>query len=221
LVITKNLGDKEYIEKYAELVKSELNLKEITFSTDETKFVQLTMKPNLRTLGKRLGKGLKDLVQHLEKASADPAQVVDLLDELDSRGEVEIMGNKFGADDFLIERGPKDDRLIATEKGVTVLLDTTLTDELVLEGLAREVVNRVQKLRKDSGFMVSDRILVEVAAQGKLVEAIELNQSYIAGEVLAKELNLVSESKAFKTAKYVENFEIDEYSCAIGVAVTT
>src|SRR5262249_25303691 len=150
--ITRQASDRQAVERGAHILKGELNIKDIQFSTDEAAYVRLSVKPNLKSLGPRLGKQLNDMRQHLEKLSTDGAAVAALLQELETKGSVTVMGHSLTEADFLIDRGPKDERLIATERGVTVLLDTRLTDELIQEGLAREFVNRVQKLRKDSGL---------------------------------------------------------------------
>ena len=219
LVITRNGDDKGSIEKYAELIKSELNIKELDFSTDEAKYVRLSIKPNLRTLGKRLGKDLKSLIDHLNSMSERLEEVGKMLLSLEENGHVELLGHKLETDDFLIERGPKDDRLIATENGVTVLLDTSLTESLILEGLARELVNRIQKLRKESKFKVSDRISVEIVADAKLVAAISHNLQYVEGEVLARNFFFRETREAMQESNFVESFMIDDLPCLIGLRV--
>ena len=221
LVITRNGEDKISIEKYADLIKSELNIKELDFSTDEAKYVRLSIKPNLRTLGKRLGKDLKSLVDFLSVLSGQHDEVAKLLTGLELNGSVSLLGHTLAAEDFFIERGPKDDRLIATENGVTVLLDTSLTEELVLEGLARELVNRIQKMRKESKFKVSDRISVEIAGDMRLIEAVKQNREYVEGEVLARDFLVRSAREAMTQSDFIESFAIDEFQCLIGVRVMT
>ena len=125
---------------------------------------------------------------HLEALSARPDDVARLLAQLEEQGQVTVIGHVLTEGDFLISRAPKDERLIATEKGVTILLDTKLTEALIGEGLAREVINRVQRLRKDSGLQVSDRIVLEVAADTKLIGAVEAHRDYISRETLATKL---------------------------------
>ena len=217
LVITRNSEDQLSIEKYAALIKSELNIKDIDFSTDEDRFVKLSVKPNLRTLGKRLGKDLKSLVDHLNGLSCTHGDVAKLLAVLEQQNSAVVLGHTLTIDDFLIERGPKDGRLIATENGVTVLLDTTLTEALLLEGLAREIVNRIQKMRKDCKFKVSDRIFVEIAGDERLLTAVQNNVGYLTGEVLARDLFLRQSRQEIGRSEFIESFEIDEYRCVIGV----
>ncbi|MEY4632234.1 MAG: hypothetical protein RIQ81_2354 [Pseudomonadota bacterium] len=184
-VITRNEGDHGIIEAGAATIRQELNIKAIDFSTDEARFVRLGVKPNLRTLGKRLGGQLNTVRVALEKITASHDDVAALLRDLETSGSVTVAGFSLSEEDFLIERGPKDDRLIATEKGVTVLLDTRLSEELLREGLARELINRIQRMRKESGLNVSDRIKVRYAASGRAVDALRDFHAYIADETLA------------------------------------
>ncbi len=188
LVITRKASDREAIEGGAQLLKSELNIKEVAFTTDEASLVNLSVKPNLKSLGPRIGKQLNEMRNHLEALSARPDDVARLLAQLEEQGQVTVIGHVLTESDFLISRAPKDERLIATEKGVTILLDTKLTEALISEGLAREVINRVQRLRKDSGLQVSDRIILEVAADTKLAGAVEAHRDYISRETLATKL---------------------------------
>lgn len=192
LVITRNAEDRLAIEAGASVIKEELNVKEIEFSTDETKFVSLKLKPNLKTLGPRLGKDLGKMRQELDALSASPDRTAALVAEVERQGGVLLLGHELRAEDFLIERGPKDEKLIATAQGVTVLLDTKLTEALILEGLARELVNRIQKLRKDGGLLVSNRIRLAVDTTATMRHAIESQFHYVLGETLAIELKFES-----------------------------
>jgi isoleucyl-tRNA synthetase len=190
LVITRKSADREAIARGTDLLRGELNVKEVLFSTDEAAYVLLSLKPNLKTLGPRLGKQLNAMRQHLEELNRQPQKVVDLLILLEEAGKVEVMGHELVEADFLIDRGPKDERLIATDRGVTVLLDTHLTPELVQEGLARELINRIQRLRKEKGLQVSDRISLSITAEASLAGAAEAFRDYISRETLATSLTV-------------------------------
>lgn len=190
LVITRKESDRGIIEAGAATIRQELNIKKIDFSTDEAKFVRLGVKPNLRTLGKRLGGQLNVVRVALEKITANHDDVATLLARLETAGSVDVSGFQLAEEDFLIDRGPKDDRLIATEKGVTVLLDTHLTEELLREGIAREVINRVQRMRKESGLNVTDRIRLGFRGTERVTPALKDFQSYIADETLAVSVDI-------------------------------
>ncbi|SME90528.1 isoleucine--tRNA ligase [Pseudobacteriovorax antillogorgiicola] len=215
MIIARSDEDIRKVEEAADLIKGELNLKELTFATEEAKYVRLSVKPNLRTLGRKLGKRLNEFKKHLESVSQDPDAVAALLGEVEDKGQVSVLGETLNLEDFLIDRGPKDDRLIATHRGVTVLLDTQLTDELIREGLAREVVNRIQNLRKDSGFQVTDRIAIQFAGSQMLQDAVRENTDYISTETQADSLDLVGEADV--KHQFIEGFEIGDESCRIGI----
>jgi len=217
LVITRHAADRAAVEQGAAILKAELNVKEIAFSTDEAAYVRLSLKPNLKSLGPRLGKQLGEMRQHLEAVSADPARVVQLLSELEAKGEVTVLGHALTESDFLIDRGPKDERLIATERGLTVLLDTRLTDELVQEGLAREVINRVQKLRKESGLNVSDRILLDVVAPDRLAVAVRAFGDYISRETLAIRLEVRESGEVGPGSDFSGRYDVDGMECFVSV----
>ena len=217
LIITHEDRDGDAIERGMKLLQEELNVKQVEFSTDEAKYVRLSVKPNLRLLGKRLGPKLNDFRNHLNKLNEQHDDVAKLLGELDQKETVELQGETFTKEDFLIERGPKDDRLIATEAGVTVLLDTQLTPDLIREGLARELVNRVQKLRKDSGLQISDRIKLGFVADAELAAAIADHKDYIAGETLANDIEVKPNGDLGMPIS--EQYDIEGTPCAIGLAV--
>ena len=213
LVITRRAADQDRILRGESILKSELNLKEISFSTDEARFVALSLKPNLKNLGPRLGKELGAMKAHLDKLSAEDVKT--LLDHLERDGKVSVRGHDLTEADFLIDRGPKDGRLVASEHGVTVLLDTTLTEDLVLEGLAREIINRVQKLRKESGLQVADRIRLEVKAAGQLAQAVQIHCEHIARETLAERVEVAAPGNS--ALRHTGTYDIDGKSLTIGL----
>ena len=192
LVITRNERDQRAIDNGRNIIQDELNVKSIEFSTDEARFVSLSVKPNLKTLGKKLGGALSQVRSAFEEMSKDPTKVAMFLASAEKTGTVTVAGHQLTLEDLFIERGPKDERLIATEAGVTVLLDTRVTENLLLEGYAREVVSRVQNLRKESGLNVADRIRLSFACDGQLKSAILAHKDYITGETLGQEMDFVS-----------------------------
>ena len=215
-VITRRVADGDAIRRGAQVLRSELNVKEIAFSTDEATYVRLSLKPNLKTLGPRLGKGLGAFRQHLEQLSQDPQAVAALLADLEEKGQAVIQGHSLELGDFLIDRGPRDERLIATERGLTVLLDTRLTPELVQEGLAREVVSRVQRLRKERGLNVSDRIQLSLAADGDLAAAVTAFSEHIGRETLATRVLVTTLGAKAATGA---DFDIDGQDLSIDLRV--
>ncbi len=213
LVITRKEHDKAAIDRGQHIIKDELNVKQIEFSTDEAKFVRLGVKPNLKTLGKKLGGAIGQVRSEFEELSKDPAKVAAFLAAAETTGKVVVAGHELGLEDLMIDRGPKDERLIATESGVTVLLDTKVTEELLLEGYAREVISRIQNLRKDSGLLVTDRIHLTVTCEDDVKRAITVHKSYIMAETLGLTQEFVLEVTA--TNKVVS--DIDGAAVVIGL----
>jgi isoleucyl-tRNA synthetase len=213
MVITRKDRDKEAIDRGVHIIRDELNVKAIAFSTDEAKFVRLGVKPNLKTLGKKLGGAIGLVRGAFEELSKDPAAVARFLAVAESTGKATVAGHELTVEDLLIDRGPKDSRLIATESGVTVLLDTAVTEDLLLEGYAREVVSRVQNLRKDSGLQVTDRVQISYNGQGDVTKAITMFKDYITGETLGVSLDLVSQV----SSQHQVATDIDGHALVLGL----
>ncbi len=182
LIITKNPEDRGTIESFQQLLAAELNVKSVGFTSDEAKFVSLLAKPNAKVLGPRLGTKMKAVMQKIKELTPDAVA------KLEATGSMEIEGEKILSSDIEISRQPKQEGLIQTSGGVTVFLDTKLDQALVEEGQAREFVNRVQKLRKDLGFDVSDRIRIAFHAPPALRQAFRGFGAYITSETLAVSL---------------------------------
>ncbi len=159
-------------------IQSELNVKRIDYSTAEEDYIRLYAKPNSPVLGKRLGKAFrhyKSLIETLPAAS---------LKQLQDNGSIELEGESFSTDDILVFREAREGTEALSDRFISIDLDCSLNEELIREGLAREVVNRIQKSRKDAGFNVTDRISICYQGSPQLLEAIAAHQDYIAGETL-------------------------------------
>jgi isoleucyl-tRNA synthetase len=157
----------------------ELNVKEIAYSTDESAFIRLYAKANFKQLGRRLGKEMK------RYAAAIAALGPEAIEAFVETGTLELEGERFGEGDLEVFREPQPDTEALSNRFITIDLSTELTPALREEGLAREVVNRIQRARKDADFHVSDRITVRYAAEPTLAAAIEAHGAYIGGETLA------------------------------------
>ena len=177
---------KEHIDAVRGLILSEVNIKELEFIEDTTGVITKRIKPNFKTLGPRYGKQMKQISALVAAFSqADIAQ----LERTDS-WTTEIDGVKIEATaaDFDITSEDMPGWLVTTEGKLTVAMDITLTDELRKEGLARELVNRIQNIRKDSGFEVTDKIRVTFEKNDALRAAVSAYRDYIATQVLAVEI---------------------------------
>jgi isoleucyl-tRNA synthetase len=170
-----------------DIVGEELNVKAIEFGADEDALVTRSAKANFKVMGKKLGKNMKEAAALVEKL--DSATIGKIL-----AGESYTLnladGTAFAlaAEDLLVQRSEKAGLVVATEDGVTIALDTALTPALESEGLARELVSKVQNLRKESGLEVVDRINLSVKGDAAVVAAANEFAEYIKNEVLALDM---------------------------------
>ena len=181
----------DQVEKVKDLILHEVNVKEIEYVTDTSGIIKKKIKPNFKTLGRMLGKNMKDAAAIINAFSQEDISAI----EKTGKYSLEINGEKYEltADDFIISAEDIPGWLVANEGELTVALDITLTDDLKAEGLARELVNRIQNIRKSSDFDVTDRIVVELTAGDKLKEAIEKYGDYVKSETLADDIIFVDD----------------------------
>ncbi|HMO18305.1 MAG TPA: isoleucine--tRNA ligase [Oligoflexia bacterium] len=186
------------LKKLDGYIREELNVKIVEYVAEEEQFVSLAARLNTIKLGKTLGPKLgKDGMGRLNAFISGLGN--DQLRKIESGGGCEFEGEVFSRDDILISRKPKEGLTTAASSGrITVVLDTALTQELRLEGLAREFVNRVQKLRKDFNFEITDRIMVRyMTACPKISHAVKEHRDYIMSETLAIDLEAVGDRQEF------------------------
>ena len=212
LVITTKQRDASAIDAFTELIAAELNVKQINFSAAEEKYVNLNIKPDLKKLGKRLGARLRLLQEKLAQANRSQTELRSFWQQVIA-GKFSLDGEQLTADDFLLERKPGNDTAAASAGEVTILMDTNLTAELIAEGQAREVVNRLQKFRKECDLHVSNRIVVALQADGELAAAISTWHDYICHETLSTELKLLTASPA--AHRFTQKFDIDGHALQI------
>jgi len=201
-IIHKNKELLKEISKLEGYIKSELNVKEVVYSEDEDKFIKLYAKPNSPVLGKRFGKEFGKFRQAISKMT--PA---DLL-SLEENGQIEILGEKLSPSDVLIFREAKEGSEALSNRFISIELDCNLTDELLAEGLAREVVNRIQKSRKELGFNVSDRIKITYNGSDRISHIIQVHREYISKETLAISLEQGPLSQLNQLEYNIDSMEI-------------
>ncbi len=172
------------IKKLEGYIQGELNIKNIEYSTEEGDFISLYAKPNSPILGKRLGKSFGAFRKKIEELSA--AQ----LEDYEDKGSLILDGQTFGEGDLLIFREAKEGTEALSNRFISIDIDCQLTPELITEGLAREIVNRIQKTRKELDFNVEDRISIAYQASDELKNAITTHEDYIKSETLAINLSL-------------------------------
>ena len=173
----------------AELIKSEVNVKEIEVLGDASDILVKQIKPNFKVLGPRFGQDMKAVAQLINGFSAEDIKKIEQNGVLN----VEVNGKSIILEQSDVEITSKDIEgwLVASSGALTVALDVTLTEELKKEGIARELVNRIQNLRKDSGFELTDRIAVQFKKDEHIINAINTNLEYIKTETLTDELEIV------------------------------
>ena len=187
LIPTLSEAEKAEILAVANLIKHEVNVKEIEFIDDASGILVKQIKPNFRTLGPKFGKQMKDIAAVINGFTQQDIQAF----ERQGTKEITLDGEKLTLtlDDVEITSQDIEGWLVASSStGLVVALDATITDELRAEGIARELVNRIQNLRKDTGLEVTDRIRIRLQHQDTLEQAVRANEAYIKAETLANEI---------------------------------
>jgi len=205
-------GGAELSEGYKKIIEGELNVKEVRFVTDARAYTTYIVKPQLRTVGPKYGKLVDAIGKYL--AQADGNEVVD---SLDAKGTFDFAldGTQVSLtrDDLLLEKTQKPGFVAQTERAMTVILDTNLTPALIDEGYAREVVSKIQTMRKEAGFDVTDKITVCLSADKKLSDAVEAVREGIMDDVMADGL-LLGETDP---QGYVKEWDINGIPAQISV----
>ena len=182
------VAEKKLGEMYAQIIREELNIKNVVFADNVDGLVSYTFKPQLKTLGPKYGKQLGEIRTLLSELDGIAAKK-----ELDTNGyitlSISIGDIQLSADDLLISAEQIKNSYSLSDNGVTVALDTTLTDELIAEGFVRELISKIQTMRKDSDFNVTDHIMVGISGSEKLVKVVNDYSAEIAGDVLADKVS--------------------------------
>ena len=195
---------------YKEIIEDELNVKSVIFTDDVREFTTYTIKPQLKTVGPKYGRFLGGIQKHLAAVDGNAA-----MDELNDSGmlKFEVDGNEIilEKDDLLIEMTQQEGYESLNEGTVTVVLDTKLTPELIEEGFVREIVSKVQTMRKEAEFEVMDRIIVYAKDNDRISDILSVNGEAIRKEVLADDIITGS------TDGYVKDWNINGENVTLGV----
>ncbi|HEY9123154.1 MAG TPA: isoleucine--tRNA ligase [Bacteroidales bacterium] len=199
--------DQRFVEQFEavkSLILTEVNVKEVEYLKDTKGFLTKRIKPDFKALGPRYGKLMKQIANAIAGFSQDDIYAF----EAQGTWELTIEGQKVSLVITDVEITSEDipGWLVATEDKLTVALDVTITDELRHEGIARELINRIQNIRKESGFEVTDKIIIQLQRHEAINQAVEVHRQYIASQTLAASLELV-ESIVNHDSKAIE---IDE-----------
>jgi isoleucyl-tRNA synthetase len=176
--------ERESVRKMQDIILEEINVKSVEYVHDASGIVRKKAKPNFKTLGPKFGKAVQQVAARIKEMSGDE------VGSLEKNGGVTLTSGDtswtIAQEDVEILREDIQGWLVETDGGLTVALDTTLDDTLIAEGFARELVNRIQNMRKDAGFDVTDRIFITYEANGPLAGRIEAQRRYIMNETLAE-----------------------------------
>jgi isoleucyl-tRNA synthetase len=201
-------------EFYAAIAAEELNVKEIEFSQDVRAFTSYSFKPQLKTLGPKYGKDLgkiRTLLSNLDGSAA--------MQELESKGTLTLnLGSREAVlmqEDLLIDTAQKEGYEAVSDRGVTVVIETTLTPELIEEGFVRELISRIQTMRKEAGFEVVDHIAVYQQGNEEIRNYMVRNEAQICSEVLAE--SVCYEQKEFPSDAYQKEWNINGFDTTLAV----
>lgn len=178
-VINRDQGLLDDMRRLDAYIADELNVQRVDYDVNEEQYIELVAKPNFPLLGKRLGKEMKRFQKAINGLDAENIAA------LQAEGEIQLEGEKFSNEEIEVLQRAREGTDTVSNSHIAVELDCELTPELIRGGYAREMVNRIQRARKEEGFDVADRIRVLYTATGELAEAAREHEAYITGEVLA------------------------------------
>ncbi len=203
-------AEKELSDFYKEIIADELNVKAVTFKDDVSEFSSYSFKPQLKTVGPKYGKQLNGIREYLSNVNGSEAMKTL---KADGALKFDVDGTEIvlAEEDLLIELAKSDDYVTEADAVVTVVLDINLTEELLEEGFVREIISKVQTMRKEAGFEVMDKITISVANNDKVADIMKRNEETIFGDVLATAIEYGTVSG------YTKNWSINGEKVDLGV----
>lgn len=199
-IVDRDGGERAILEKNMDIIAEELNVKKVFIEEDESNLVSYSAKANFKVLGSKLGKNMKEVAAIIAGFSSD--EIASILDGGCKTVEYSAGSIELSADDLAVQRSEKEHVKVLNEGTITVGFDTNVTEELLLEGISRDIVRFIQSERKESGFEVSDHISVLIKGSGIVDKAVEAFKSYIAAETLADSLEIAeNDGKAAEIAE--------------------
>ncbi|MDX9790546.1 MAG: isoleucine--tRNA ligase [Candidatus Kapabacteria bacterium] len=192
LIPVNNPTERRDIQAVGDIIVEEINVKNIEFITDnDSDIVRKVAKPNFKVIGKKFGKSTQNVANFIKSMSNE------MIKDIEKSGLLQFSINsenyELSIEDIEIQSEDIEGWLVASENGITVALDTSLDEALINEGIAREFVNRIQNLRKDSGFEVTDRIVIRYVAGERIIASVTSMEDYISNETLADKIEAVSD----------------------------
>ncbi|KAB2848646.1 MAG: class I tRNA ligase family protein, partial [Ignavibacterium sp.] len=211
IMVALDKSKHDALSKMQDVILEEINIKELIILNDDSEIVNKSAKANFKSIGPKFGKKVKIISELIKNFTKDQIAKIE-------RGEdqiLEVDGEKITItkDDVEIISSEITGWVVEAEAGITAAIDTELNNALIEEGLAREFVNRVQNMRKDAGFDVTDKIIINFAGSENLVRAINNFNQYISTETLAEKLS----DKAGSNNGFKQEFKIGEFDCSINI----
>ena len=206
-------GGRRLPPELVELLRSELNVKQVVFLSDSGEITRLSAKPNFGSLGPRFGARTPDVARAVTELEASAVRTLKRGEEVSVRVDGETVSIR--PEDVTVLEEATGDLVVGSDRGYLAALDRTVDEELRTEGLARELVSRIQRLRRDAGLRVADRIRLAISGAESLERAAERHRDYIAGETLAREL-IVGDGRV-SDLPHREEVEIDGDRVTLGV----
>jgi len=211
IMVAVDKEKQDALRKMQDVILEEVNIKELIVLEDDSSIVNKTAKPNFKVIGPKYGKLVKALTNVIKELDKNSIAELEKSGKLDL--EVEGQNIQITLEDVEIVSHEIEGWFVESEEGVTVAVDTELTEDLIAEGYAREFVNRVQNMRKDAGFDVVDRIFVDVSGDEKFLNYIQKFSDYISNEVLAESIRYEGKMNGYK-----QKWQIGDYECEIIIA---
>jgi len=211
IMVVVDKSKQDAIKQMQNVILDEVNIKELVLLDDDSGIVNKTAKPNFKSIGPKFGKDVKSVAESIRNFSTENIETLEANDNI----EVNIDGKLLNItlEDVEILGSEIEGWVVESTEGVTVAIDSELSDELIAEGLAREFVNRIQNMRKDSGFDVTDRIKIKYSGNSELTNAVNMFNKYVSNETLADEINDVENlNGAAQTDWKINNIE-----CSISI----
>lgn len=215
IILPIDKDEQSVVESVKDIILDEVNVKEIEYVKDESGIVSKSAKPNFPVLGKRLGSKMKAVAAKINDLGNEE------ITKFEEDGVIELTLDddetvRISSDELEIQRTGLKGWSVETEKGITVAVDTELTPELIQEGLSREFVNRIQNMRKEADFEVTDRIVVGFSGSEQLTKAVDSSLENIKSEILAEEIS----TSLLDVSDFIKTWEIEGNETEISIRRT-
>jgi isoleucyl-tRNA synthetase len=211
IMVVVDKSRRDALSYMKEVILDEVNIKELIVLDDDSEIVNKSAKANFKSIGPKFGKKVKTVAESIKSFTKEQIAKI----EAGNNVELNVDGEELSVtpEDVEVVSSEIKGWVVESEEGVTVAIDTELSDELISEGLAREFVNRIQNMRKDAGFDVTDRIKIVFNGSKKLIDAINSFSNYVSNETLAEKLVAGENSNG----GIKQDWKIGEFDCSIGI----